>query len=126
MLVFKAALYYFCLVFSVGFVLGVFRTLLLVPHLGTRWAELSELPLMVTVSFLAARRTVRKFRIPSRLAPRAALGIIALTLIVFVELGLVLQLQGLSLAEYIAQRDPISGPAYYLSLLLFALFPLVA
>jgi len=39
------------------------------------------------------------------------------------EFLLVLQLRGLSVAEYIASRDPVAGTAYGLSLLVFADHP---
>jgi hypothetical protein len=41
------------------------------------------------------------------------------------EFGLVLRLRGLTVADYISSRDPVSGAVYYLSLVLFALFPLI-
>ena len=39
----KAGVLYFALVFGAGFVLGPFRILWLVPHFGTRTAELLEM-----------------------------------------------------------------------------------
>ena len=42
------------------------------------------------------------------------------------ELGLVLTLRGLTVAEYVAGRDPISGSAYLFSLGVFALAPWAA
>jgi hypothetical protein len=41
------------------------------------------------------------------------------------EFGFVLTLRGLSIREYFAIRDPVSGFVYALSLVLFALLPLL-
>jgi len=41
------------------------------------------------------------------------------------EFTLVLRLRGLTLEDYFASRDPVSGSAYYASVLLLALFPLL-
>ena len=51
---------YFGLVFGVGFILGVVRVLVVEPHLGERWAELAEAPLMLTAIILSARLVVRR------------------------------------------------------------------
>jgi hypothetical protein len=40
------------------------------------------------------------------------------------ELGLVSWVRGLSIDEYFATRDPVSGTAYYVALVLFAVMPL--
>ncbi|GAB4379704.1 MAG: hypothetical protein Kow00121_34360 [Elainellaceae cyanobacterium] len=45
----RAAVLYFTLVFGTGFILGVIRVLWVVPYLGTRWAELLEMPIMLVV-----------------------------------------------------------------------------
>lgn len=115
---------YFLAVFTVGFALGVVRTLWLLPALGERWAELVELPFMVAASFVAARAVSRFVGLPeAALGARIAAGIVALGLLLSVELTLVLWLRGLTLAEYTASRDPVSGSAYVVSLLLFAAMP---
>ncbi len=119
----KAAGLYFALVFGAGFILGIPRTLWLVPRLGTRTSELLELPIMLAVTVLAARRIVRRDDLPSSLSSRVAVGAIALGLLLTAEFTLVLWLRGLSVSEYLATRDPVSGTAYYLVLVLFAIMP---
>jgi len=55
MQILKAGALYFVFVFGAGFVLGTIRTLWVVPHVGTRMAELVEAPLMIVVTIMAAR-----------------------------------------------------------------------
>jgi type IV secretory pathway TrbD component len=45
--------------------------------------------------------------------------------LLLVEFTVVLWLQGISIAESFANRDPVSGTAYLFSLALFALMPLL-
>jgi hypothetical protein len=61
----KAGVLYFVLVFGAGFVPGTIRTLWIVPRLGTRMAELMETPIMLVITMLAARWTVRRLAVPS-------------------------------------------------------------
>jgi type IV secretory pathway TrbD component len=51
------------------------------------------------------------------------MGFVAVALLLVAELNLVLWLRGLSLNEYLASRDPVSGTVYYLMLFVFALMP---
>jgi hypothetical protein len=121
----KAGALYFALVFAAGFALGTIRLLWIVPSLGTRVAELLEAPLMLGVSFLAARWVARRLRLPPVTATRLGTGFIALALLLAAEFGVVLLLRGLTLREYFASRDPVAGTVYLVSLLLFALIPLL-
>jgi len=116
----KVAFFYFFAVFGVGFVLGIFRVLLLVPRLGTRTAELIEMPLMMLATLFAARWAVLYFD-AARKAP-LRMGLTALSLLVAAELGLG-RLRGLTLADYVLTRDPVSGSAYFVALALFGLMP---
>ncbi len=120
---------YFAVVFAVGFVLGIVRVGLLEPRLGTRWAELAEMPLMFLAMWLASRWVVRRTGDP--LATPAftrldymGIGAVALGLLLAAECSLVF-LQGSSIAEYIASRDPVSGSVYAAMLILFAAMPLI-
>ena len=121
----KAGLLYFALVFGTGFLLGPIRLLWLVPRFGTRIAELMEMPVMLVVIVLAARWTVRHLAVPSTPRSRLGMGGIALVLLLLAELTLVLWLQGLSIREYLASRDPVSGTVYSVLLGVFAVMPLL-
>ncbi|WP_295449966.1 hypothetical protein [uncultured Thiodictyon sp.] len=121
----KAGLTYFALVFGAGFVLGAIRVPFLVPRLGIRIAELTEMPLMLVVIVLAARFIVKRFALPPGLWARLAAGAIALSLLVAAEWSLTVVLAHQSIADYIASRDPVSGSVYLAMLVLFALMPLI-
>ncbi len=119
----KPSLIYAAMVFGVGFALGAIRVTLVVPRIGTRWAELLEMPLMLVACFLAARHVVRS-RGPFERTQRLAIGLLALAWLLLAEICLVVA-QGMTMAEYFASRDPVSGAAYLLSLALFAAMPLL-
>jgi ribosomal-protein-alanine N-acetyltransferase len=119
----NAGCLYFVLVFAAGFALGPVRLIWLAPRVGTRTAELMEMPVMLLVTILAARWVVRRFAVPSAIGHRLGLGLIALGLLLSAEFGLVLPVRGLSLAEYLARRDPVSATAYAAMLAVVAIMP---
>ncbi len=53
------------------------------------------------------------------------MGFVALGLLLVAEFTLVLWLRGLTIREYLASRDPLSGTVYYLMLAMFAIMPLL-
>ena len=122
---FKAGLCYFALTFGAGFLLGPLRILVLEPRVGARAAELAELPVMMIVTWLAARWTIRRFHVPFSRGRRLLMGVLAFALLLAAEFALVLPLRGLTLEQYFATRDPVSSVAYYASLVLLALMPLI-
>lgn len=119
----KAGLAYFTLVFGAGFVLGALRVSILVPRLGERISELSEMPLMFAVIVIAARFATRRFAVPLSIPARLGTGLLALGLLLAAELLLAVILHDRTLADYVASRDPVSGSVYLVMLLLFALMP---
>ena len=122
---FKPALLYFALVLGTGFLFGMIRVPFLVPRLGERSAELLEMPFMLVAIVLAARHVVRRFELPKNAALRLKVGFAALAMPVLAEGLLATLLQGRSLTEFIASRDPVSGSVYLGMLLLFALMPFI-
>lgn len=68
--VLTAALAYSALVFAAGFALGTLRVLLLAPRLGEMAAVALELPVMLVLSWVAARAVLRR-----RPLPPGALGL---------------------------------------------------
>ena len=121
----KPALLYFGWVFGAGFVLGAIRVPLLVPRLGERYAELLEMPLMLVVIVVAARWLQQRFALTGKRLMSAAIGLLALALLLFAELLLIVVMQQRSLAEYIASRDPVSGTVYLLMLVFYAALPAI-
>jgi hypothetical protein len=121
----KAGALYFVLVFGAGFVLGIPRVLWIAPRMGARAAELMESPIMLVVIIFAARWVVRRFSLPPKISDRLGAGIIALAFLLATEFTVVLKIRHLTLAQYIASRDPVAGSVYGLLLLLFSLMPLV-
>jgi hypothetical protein len=118
-----AALAYFALVFGAGFLLGSIRVPYLVPRFGERMAELLEMPIMLAITFLAAKYVVRRYQVSRDMTSRMAVGLLALSLLVAAELTLVVSLQGQSIPAYVASRDPVSGSVYVAMLALFGLMP---
>jgi hypothetical protein len=123
MQILKAGALYFALVFGAGFVLGTIRALWVVPRFGTRVAELMETPIMLVVTIMAARWIVHRLAVTLASPARLAMGFVALGLMLVAEFRLVLWLRGLSIREYLATRDPVSGTVYYLILGMFAIMP---
>jgi len=120
----KAGLFYFAIVFGAGFVLGAIRTLWVAPYIGTRVAELAEEPIMLVVTIMAARRIVLLLAVPSTPSARLGMGGIALGLLLAAEFGPMLPLRGLSITQYLATRDPVSGTVFYVMLGVLAVMPL--
>jgi hypothetical protein len=91
---------YVAVVFAAGFMLGVLRTLVLVPLLGELGAVLVELPVMLTIAWLVCTRILRRWP----LSPPSAVGMgaIAFLLLMGAEAGVSTLLAGRSLAEHLA------------------------
>jgi hypothetical protein len=121
----KAGVFYFALVFAAGFVLGTIRTLWIVPRVGARTAELMETPIMFAVTVLAARWVARRLLLPPTVATRLGFGFVALGLLLITEFTVVLWLRGLTIREYLAGRDTVTGTVYLIMLVVFALMPLL-
>ncbi len=125
MQILKAGVLYFAVVFAIGFVLATIRTVWVVPRFGTRTAELMEAPVMLAVTILAALWVVRRLALPPAPSSRLAVGFIALGLLLLAELTFVLWLRKVTLAEYVASRDPVAGAVYLVLLGVFAVMPLL-
>jgi hypothetical protein len=122
-LIFNSGLFYFSIVFAVGFVLGTLRVFLAVPYFGARVAELLEMPFMLVAIIATAYWLVRRLAIPPTLGVRLGMGLVALGFLLAADFGAVLYLRGISIPEYFATRDPLAGTLYYSMLGIFAMMP---
>ena len=119
----RASFLYFALVLGAGFLLGSVRVPFIVPHLGERWAELAEMPIMAVIIFVAAGYILRRYPEVQTRGRALMVGFMALALSVSAELALAVVLQSQSLAEFLASRDKVSGSVYLVMLVAFALMP---
>jgi hypothetical protein len=114
---------YFIVAIAAGFALGALRVLVVVPVVGSRIAELAEIPLMLAVVYFAARRVTRRFAMPYVRGQRLGIGLVALALMLLTEFTLVLRVRGMSVEDYFAGFDPVAGTAYWIAQALFAAMP---
>lgn len=121
----RAGAAYFGLVFGAGFLLGAMRTLWIAPRVGERAAELAEIPVMIAVTYFAARWAMRRFAVPAAAGRRLAAGLVAFVLLAAAEVALVAPLRGMRPSEYFASRDPVTGSAFLASLGIVFLMPWV-
>jgi hypothetical protein len=68
---------------------------------------------------------VRRFAVPFKVTSRLGMGCIAFVLLLTAEFTLVPGLQSLTIREYLASRDPVSGTVYYVMLIVLAIMPLL-
>ncbi len=115
---------YFAIVFAIAFVFGTIRTLWLAPAIGATAAVLVELPLILTVSAVAARRIVRRDRLATRGAALGA-GAVAFALLMLAEAGLAVFAFGISLNAWAASLGTVPGVIGLAGQLGFALMPLL-
>jgi hypothetical protein len=118
----RAGALYFAIVFAIGFVFGVIRTLIVEPITGKTIATLIEAPLMLTASYFVAKQLIRRFAVTSELAPRLAMGCVAFLLLLGAEAVLAGPLRGWTLSEWISHFTTTEGQ---LSLALFAIFAVI-
>jgi hypothetical protein len=121
----KAGAGYFAAVFGLGFVLGTVRVLLVAPAVGVLPATLIELPIMLLASWRICAWSVRRFKVPSELRARVAMGALAFTLLIAAETALGVWGFGLTLQQLLTgYRDagPLLGLAAQIA---WAVFPLI-
>ena len=120
-LVLLAGTVYVAAVFAAGFLLGVLRTLVLVPLLGELGAVLVELPVILAIAWWVCTRILRRW--PLLPPAAAAMGAIAFLLLMLAEAGLSTLLAGRSLPEHLALYAQLPHQVGLAGQLAFALFP---
>ena len=122
-----AAALYFGLVFALGFVLGVARTLALaaLPDISRLQAVMIEAPIMLVASWYASAFVVRRFSIPPSAAARAGMGAGAFVLLVLAELLLDVLLVGSTPKRHFQAYGEPSRALGLLAQLCFGLMPLL-
>ena len=121
--VMRAAAIYFLIVFGAGFAFGVVRVPLAVPLIGERTAELLEMPLMLGVMVLAARWLVQRYAERLTMHHFVGVGVLCAVAVVVADFAVGMGLRGMTAAQVVLDRDPVSGTVYCLLVLVCAGLP---
>jgi len=121
MRVLLTGIFYVVAVFAAGFVLGVARTLVLVPLLGALWAVLFERPVILTIAWLLCARILRRW--PLRPSAAARMGAVAFSLLMLVEASMSNLMADRSLMEHLALYAELPHQLGLAGQLAFAVFP---
>ena len=120
----KAGAAYFGVVFGAGFVLGVLRTLVVIPRVGEQTAVLLELPVILALSWVVARWLVVKFEVGG-LGSRLLMGAVAFGLTMAGELGLAVFVFGRTVSEHLASFRSGLAVLGLAAQVVFALIPAI-
>lgn len=120
----RAGALYFAIVFAAGFVLGALRVTAIMPLIGELPAVALELPIILFISWIVCRRLVAQFSVPAMASHRAAMGALAIGLLMLAELGLSVLVFDRSVAEYLAGLQTVPGLMGLGGQIVFALMPL--
>ena len=121
----KAGAAYFAVVYASGFLLGTVRVLLLAPVIGETMAVLFEAPIMLLISWVAARWSSGTFSVPAKLPPRLVMGGFAFVLLILGELTVSILVFDRSWERTVAAYRSAAGLLGLLAQLIFALLPVV-
>ena len=116
-----AAFAYVAVAFGAGFVLGAIREIWLIPPLGGLLAVAIEAPVILTISWIAARRLVARHRVRSG-GPRLVMGAVAFVLLQAAECALGLAF-GKSASDQIAALGEPRGMLGLAAQIAFAFLP---
>lgn len=119
-----AGVFYFLIVFALGFVLGVLRVLWGVPTLGEIGATVVEVPVMLLVSWFVCRRLIGHFEIEPRIGQGVLMGSVAFGLLMLAELLLALELE-MTFIEYLTGYTGTAKLIGLLGQLSFGSFPII-
>jgi hypothetical protein len=115
----------FCLVFAAGFALGMIRETGLRPLIGADAARLVELPLMVAISFFAARWILRRGG-QGDTAWLLVMGLVAFLLLMAAELTLGSILFGRGVSAFLGDIFTLTGFLAFVAQALLIVMPRLA
>lgn len=120
----KAGLTYWAVAFAAGFALGTFRVIWLIPRVGEARAVLIELPVILSISALAAYWLTRAF-VLTRIGEALKVGALAFALLMAAEVVLAVGLFGQSVDEWLTAVATPPGLWSLLGQMAFAVLPAV-
>lgn len=121
----QAGVRYFALVFAVGFLLGIVRTLLVAPRTGVLLAVIVELPVVLACAWFFGRWLINRSRVPAEIGSRMVMGLAALILLLAAEVVLSVLVFDNSLNQYLDSLRTAPGLTGLAGQVVFGLIPLL-
>jgi hypothetical protein len=121
-----AAVFYFLIVFGVGFLIGPVRVFWLEPRLGETVATLCEAPFLLCPMCLTARWLPRGLGLRPNIAPLAVMGVGALLLQQFADFAVGAALRGIAPGQQLARLSTPAGLTYVALLVALVAMPVLA
>ncbi len=118
----KAGAAYFSLIFSLGFVLGTLRVLVIMPRIGELAATLLEVPVILAASWFVSGWLIRRLVVTSDARSRLLMGAVAFGLTMIAE-PLLGQYFGRPLSVLLSALQQPAGMAGLAGQVLFGLIP---
>jgi hypothetical protein len=118
-----AGVVYFMIVFGVGFLLGTFRVLVVIPAIGEISAVVAELPIILAISWLSCERLISRFDVVAKLGPRLAMGGLAFSLLMIAEVAVSVLVFGRTFTEHLESYWSTPGILGLVGQLAFGMFP---
>ncbi|TGK08982.1 hypothetical protein EHO60_13220 [Leptospira fletcheri] len=119
----KFSFFYFLGIFTLGFLLGTVRTLVLAPKIGATIAVLIELPVILSMSWLFCGYLIRRFAIFRAWQVLLFSGAFSLVLLFITEFSLSVFAFGQTPESYFAGFRTVHGRIGLLGQITFALIP---
>jgi hypothetical protein len=121
MMVWRAAIVYFAVVFAAAFGLGVVRVMLVAPQVGALAAVALEVPIVLALSWLVAGRILRRW--PMALPHRLAMGALAFMILMLAEAMLSGLLFGQTVRDFVDAMATLPGALGLAGQIGFAVIP---
>jgi hypothetical protein len=120
----KAGALYAILVFSIGFILGTVRVLLLAPRLGETTAVIIEAPMMLAASWFVCRWCADWINMRRTVPARSLMGVVAFLVLMSAEVGLGAVFNR-SFVDQLANYGSLAGAIGLSAQVIFATFPAI-
>jgi hypothetical protein len=121
----KAGLFYFAIMFSAGFALGIVRELLVRPVIGNDLARLAELPVMLVLAWLICGWLTLRLDVAADVKGRIAMGAVMFALAMIAEAMVGLFIMGMTFPDQIHLMTSAVGMSGLLAQLATAAFPYI-
>jgi hypothetical protein len=118
----KAGAAYFAIIFSLGFVLGAMRVLVVIPRIGELAATLLEVPVLLAASWFVSGWLIKRLHVGPHTRARLLMGAVAFGLTMIAE-PLLGQFFGRPLSVQLSALQQPAGMAGLAGQALFGLMP---